>query len=169
MFNTQPSCLMRLAADGTVFAANDAALALLGVKSAAKALGQSFTTWLPQDQHERWRRFCDGVLTGASASIECDVNTPSGDRHHVLFHGVTLTEHPDGRPSMAVAARAVSAQRQLEAAIVELEMQLRERDKAWVQAQARLAEAATRARLTPASSWHAGSWPAPTRRGPAPR
>jgi PAS domain-containing protein len=141
VLDTQPSCLMRLAADGTVFAANDAALALLGVTSAAKALGQSFTNWLPADEHARWRAFCAGVLTGASASIECDITGPSGDRHAVLFHGVSLCDHPDGTPSMAVAARAVSGQRQLEAAIVELEAQLRERDKQWAQARARLAEA----------------------------
>ena len=143
------SCLLRLAADGTVFAVNDGALALLGVKSAARALGHSFTAWLPPDEHERWRAFCAGVLTGASVSIECDMNAPSGDRQPVLFHGVLLAEDPDGRPSMAVAARAVSAQRQLEAAIVELEMQLRERDKEWAQARVRLAEAATRARPRP--------------------
>jgi hypothetical protein len=125
-----------------VFAVSDGALGLLGVKSAARVLGQRFTAWLPQDQHERWREFCTGVLTGASASIECDVNAPSGGRHLVLFHGVLLADDADGRPSMAVAARAVSAQRQLEAAIVELELQLRERDKEWAQAQARYIRAA---------------------------
>ena len=169
MFNTQPSCLMRLAADGTVFAANDGALALLGVKSAAGVLGQRFTAWLPPDEHERWRAFCASVLTGASASIECDITGSPGHQHPVLFHGVSLADNPGGRPSMAVAARAVGAQRQLESAIVELEMQLRERDEEWAQARARLAEAATRARLMPASSWHAGWWPAPSRRGSAPR
>jgi PAS domain S-box-containing protein len=133
---------MRLAADGTVFAANDAALALLGVTSAAKALGQSFTQWLPPDEQERWQAFCTRVLTGASASIECDVSVPSGGRQPVLFHGVSLADHPDGRPSMAVAARAVSAQRQLEAAIVKLEAQLRERDREWARALERLAEGA---------------------------
>jgi PAS domain-containing protein len=169
MFNTQPSCLMRLAADGTVFAANDGVLALLGVKSAAGVLGQRFTAWLPPDEHERWRAFCASVLTGASASIECDITGSPGHQHPVLFHGVSLADDPGGRPLMAVAARAVGAQRQLESAIVELEMQLRQRDQEWAQARARLAEAATRARLMPADSWHAGWWPAPSRRGSAPR
>jgi PAS domain S-box-containing protein len=141
VLDTQPSCLMRLAADGTVFAANNAALALLGVKAAAQALGQRFTRWLPPDQHERWREFCAGVLTGASASIECEMIAPAGERHPVLFHGVPLCDHPDGTPSMAVAARAVSSQRQLETAIVRLEAQLRERDRESVQARARVAEA----------------------------
>ena len=128
---------MRLAADGTVFAANDGALALLGVKSAAGVLGQRFTAWLPPDEHERWRAFCASVLTGASASIECDITGSPGHQHPVLFHAVLLADDPGGRPSMAVAARAVGAQRQLESAIVELEMQLRERDEEWAQAPAR--------------------------------
>jgi hypothetical protein len=167
--DARPSCLMRLAADGTVFAANDAALALLGVTSAANALGQRFTNWLPADEHPRWRAFCAGVLAGVSASIECDITGPSGDRRAVLFHGVSLTQHPGGTPSMAVAARAVSGQRQLEAAIVELEAQLRERDSQWAHARERLAEAATRARLMPPNSWPEGRSPAPGRRGSAPK
>lgn len=142
--------MMRLAADGRVSAANEGALALLGLKSVARALGQSFTAWLPPHEHERWRAFCDGVLTGTSTSIECEITGSSGSRRAVLFHGVSLAEDPDGRPTMALAARAVSAQRQLEAAIVELEMQLRERDEDWAQARARLAEAATRVRPLPA-------------------
>jgi hypothetical protein len=124
-----------------VFAANDAALALLGVKATAQALGQRFTRWLPPEQHERWREFCAGVLTGASASIECEMHTPTGERHPVLFHGVPLCDHPDGTPSMAIAARAVSGQRQLETAIVRLEAQMRERDRDLVQARARTVEA----------------------------
>jgi hypothetical protein len=48
-------------------------------------------------------------------------------------------------------------------------MRLRERDEELAQAKARLAEAATRAQLMPANSSHAGWWPAPSRRGPAPR
>ena len=52
-----------------------------------------------------------------------------------------LANHPDGVDSIAVAARAVSGQRQLEAAIVELEGQLRERQGEALKARARLAEA----------------------------
>jgi chromosome segregation ATPase len=132
---------MRMGADGTVLAANDAALALLGVTSGAQALGRDFAVWVPPDQRDRWRAFAIGVAQGYPASIECDITAPSGDPHPTLFHGVPLSEHPDGVASIAVAARAVSAQRQLEAAIVELEEQLRERDAERLTARARLAEA----------------------------
>jgi PAS domain-containing protein len=136
-----PSCLMRLAADGMVLAANDAALMLLGAKTRAQALGQNFTKWLPPDQHEAWRAFSAGVLGGAPASIECDMSAPSGDRHPTLFHGVSLAKHPDGTPSMAVVARVITAQRHAEAAVVELKEQLRERDVERTHARERLAEA----------------------------
>ena len=141
LLDIQPGCLMRLGADGTVLAANDAALRLLGATSGAEALGRDIAAWVPPDQGELWRAFVIGVAQGCPASIECDITAPSGERHPTLFHGVPLPEHPDGVASMAVAARAVSGQRQLEAAIVELEEQLRERDADRLNARARLAEA----------------------------
>jgi len=148
LLDVQPGCLMRLSADGTVLAANDAALTLLGVTSGAQALGRDFAVWVAPDQIDRWRAFAMGVARGCPASIECDITAPSGDRHPTVFHGVPLSEHPDGVASLAVAARAVSGQRQLEAAIVELEEQLRERDDERLSARARLAELeATRGQL----------------------
>lgn len=146
LLDTQPSCLMRLSADGTVLAANDAALALLGVSSGTHALGHDFAAWVPKDQRERWQAFTTGVVGGHSASIECDIAAPTGNRQPTLFHAVPLTDHPDGVSSLAVAARAVSGQRQLEAAIVELEEQLRERDAERLKTRARLADAEARQR-----------------------
>jgi hypothetical protein len=137
---------MRLAADGTVLAANDAALKLIGVTSVAQVLGRDFSAWVPSDQRDRWRAFTIGVVQGSPASVECEIAAPSGDRQPTLFHGVPLTDHPDGVSSMAVAARAVSGQRQLEAAVIELEEQLRERDAERSKARERLAESESRQR-----------------------
>ena len=132
---------MRLGADGTVLAANDAALALLGVPSGTQALGRNFSVWVATDQRDQWSTFTSGVVEGHSASIECDIAAPTGVRQPTLFHGVPLTDHPDGVRSLAVAARAVSGQRQLEATVVELEETLRERDTERLKARTRLAEA----------------------------
>ena len=140
LLDTQPCCLMRLGADGTVLAANDAALMMLGERSPAQALGRDFALWIPPDQHDRWRAFTLGVVHGSPSSIECDVAGPSGARFPTLFHAVPLADHPDGVASMAVTARVISAQRQLEAAIGELTERLRERD---AEIQAREAALAT--------------------------
>ncbi len=127
LLDIQPGCLMRVGADGTVLAANDGALMLLGGRTPAEALGRDFALWVPPEQHERWRAFTLAVVQGSPSSIECDIAAPSGDRYPTLFHGIPLTDHPDGVASMAVAARVISAQRQLEAAIGELTGQLNER------------------------------------------
>jgi hypothetical protein len=127
LLDIQPGCLVRLAADGTVLAANDAALMLLGERSRAEALGRDFALWIPPDQLDRWRTFTLGVVQGSPSSIECDIAGPSGVRYPTLFHAVPLADHPDGMASMAVAARVISAHRQLEAAIDELTEQLCER------------------------------------------
>jgi hypothetical protein len=127
LLDIQPACLMRLGADGTVLAANDAALAMLGVKSGAQALGRDFSAWVPEDQCDRWKAFSGSVARGCPSSVECDIAAPHGDRQPTLFHGVPLADHPDGAASIAVAARAVSGQRHVEAAVVRLEEQLRQR------------------------------------------
>ena len=146
LLDIQPGCLMRLGAEGTLLAVNDAALALLGVTSSAAALGKDFTAWIRPDHRDRWQAFAAGVIRGAPASIECDVTPPSCDRRPTLFHGVPLADHPDGVPSIAITVRVVSAQYQLEASVFELEEQLRKQDAERLQAWARLmdAEAARR-------------------------
>ena len=140
LLDIQPSCLLRLGADGTVLAANDAALALLGATSGAQALGRDFTAWVPLYQRDQWREFAVGVARGDSASIECDITPAASDPRPTLFHGVPLPDHPDGVPSMAISARAVAGQRQLEAAVAELEEQLHERNAELLRATERLGE-----------------------------
>ncbi len=141
LLDVQPGCLMRLGADGTVLAANDAALTLLDLASRAEALGRDFTAWVPPEQHDRWKAFASAIVQGVPASIECDITTASGERRPALFHAMPLADHPDGVISMLVAVRAVSGQRQLEAAIVELEEQLRQCDADRRTARESLAEA----------------------------
>jgi hypothetical protein len=141
LLDIQPGCLLRLGADGMLLAASDAALALLGVASGAPALGRDFATWIRPDQHERWREFVAGVVKGVPASIECDMTLASGVARPTLFHAVPLADHPDGVPSIAVTARVVAAQYQLEASVFELGEQLREQDAERLQSWTRLVEA----------------------------
>jgi len=145
VLDTQPVCLIRLAADGTVLAANDAALMLLGVTSGAQALGRDFTAWIQPDQRERWRAFSAGVVQGGPASIECDLAAFPGERHPMLFHGVPLVNHPDGVESLAITARSMAGQRQLEGMVVDLEAQL-QRIKAELEARDETLVAAEAAR-----------------------
>ena len=141
LLDIQPGCLLRLGADGTLLAASDAALALLGVASGATALGRDFAVWIRPDQHERWREFVAGVLKGVPASIECDMTLASGVARPTLFHAVPLADHPDGVPSIAVTARVVAAQYQLEASVFELGEELRKQDAERLQSWTRLVEA----------------------------
>ena len=146
LLDVQPVCMMRLADDGTLLAANDAALALLRADTGAQALGRELSNWIPPDHRERWSAFSASVVAGHQASIECDLAQPGGDRMPALLHGVPMTDHPDGVRSIVVAARALASQRQLEAAIMELEAQLRDRDAERIKARARLAESEARQR-----------------------
>jgi len=137
---------MRLGEGGVVLAANDAALMLLGMQSGQQALGRAFAAWIPPEQRDRWHAFTAQVIGGSPSSIECDIIDVPGNPQATLLHGVPLADHPDGLPSMVVAARAVSGQRQLEAAVLEREAVLRELEAEREDARARLAEARDRQR-----------------------
>jgi hypothetical protein len=135
LLDAQPSCLLRVAADGTVLAANDAARMLLGVASLAETLGRDVADWIREDQRDPWRAFALRVVAGAHASVECDVTPSSGEPQLTRFHGIPL-DHPDGVASMAVVARVVTAQHRLETAVVELEARVKAGDEALAAAEA---------------------------------
>ncbi len=114
VLDTQPACLMRAGVDGCLLAANDAALALLGVADRGTALGATLMTWIAPEHHDRWRFFAERVVGGTRSSLECDLKTSDGETHNVVLHSVPLLDHADGVPSMILAIRDVSAAPSLE-------------------------------------------------------
>jgi PAS domain S-box-containing protein len=122
VLDTQPACLMRVGIDGHLLAANDAALALLGVADRSVALGATLMTWMAPQDCDRWRHFAERVVAGTRSSLECDLKTSDGETHNVVFHSVPLMDHADGVPSMILAIRDVSAVHRLEMALQEREV-----------------------------------------------
>jgi chromosome segregation ATPase len=121
ILDKQPACLMRIGIDGLILAANDAAIELLGAKQPAQVLGGSLMSWIVSAHQDAWRDFARSVGGGASQSLECDLNSVSGNPRSVVFHGIPLVDHADGIPSLIVGARDASAVRRLEAALHESE------------------------------------------------
>jgi PAS fold len=121
VLDTQPACLMRVGTDGCLLAANDAALALLGVEDRNVALGATLMTWMAPEHHDRWRHFAERVVAGTRSSLECDLKTSDGAAHQVILHSVPLLDHTDGVPSMILSIRDVSAVHRLESALQESE------------------------------------------------
>ena len=117
----QPSCLLRVAADGLVLAANDAALALLGAEAHPQVLGKPLTTLIASAHHDAWLAFVDKVTHGSSQSFECDLQDVTGATRSVVLHGVPLLDHEDGVPSLLLSARDAAALRGVEAALHESE------------------------------------------------
>lgn len=108
---------MRVAVDGELLAANQAALALLGAQDLADVVGHSLTQRLAPNHGTEWSNFADRVWHGAPGSFECDVTTVSGDSKNVLFQAVPLPGHPDEVRSLLLAARDMSTNRRLEMAL----------------------------------------------------
>ena len=112
---------MRIAADGLVLAANDAALALLGAETHPQVLGKQLTPLIAPAHHEAWLAFVDKVTHGSSQSFECDLHDVTGATRSVVLHGVPLLDHEDGVPSLLLSARDAAALRGVEAALHESE------------------------------------------------
>jgi PAS domain S-box-containing protein len=117
LLERQPSCLVRVAADGTFLAVNDAALNLLGAEELGNVLGNKLTDVIAPEHHELWRDFVIRVWTEVSGSVECDLLDEDGERRTVRFKGIALTDHPDGVRSLLVNIHDISSARRMEQAL----------------------------------------------------
>jgi hypothetical protein len=137
----QPSCLIRVGTDATLLAVSDAALTLLGARDLAQLLETSLVDRIRSDSApDVWADFATRVISGGSASAECDIDDVAGTRRSVLLLGVALPDHPDGIPSLLVTVRDVSTARGLEASLHEQEELRRSVQVALAAATAQLAQ-----------------------------
>jgi PAS domain-containing protein len=120
LLDKQPSCVMRVAADGRLLAVNDAALSLLGARALVDVLGTMFTERLHGDG-TGWTEFSRRVAQSGSASTECEMSDLAGGRRAIAMQGVVVADHPDGEESLLVAVRDVSTSRRLQASLHEQE------------------------------------------------
>jgi PAS domain-containing protein len=120
LLDKQPSCIMRIAADGRLLAVNDAALSLLGARALADVLGTPFTERLVGDG-AAWAEFVRRVAQSGSASTECEMSDLAGAPRAIVMQGIVLPGHPDGEDSLLVGVRDVSTSRRLQASLHEQE------------------------------------------------
>src|SRR5688572_30109327 len=82
----QPSCLIRVGTDATLLAVSDAALTLLGARDLAQLLETSLVDRIRSDSApDVWADFATRVISGGSASAECDIDDVAGTRRSVLL------------------------------------------------------------------------------------
>lgn len=121
ILDKQPSCLLRVALDGTLLAVNDAALSLLGARKLAQVLDTNLMERLGDESPTSvWADFVERVSRGSS-SVECEMVDLAGSRRAVILQGIVLGNHPDAVPSLLVSVRDVSTSRRLEESLEEQE------------------------------------------------
>ena len=120
LLERQPSCLIRVAVDGTLLAVNEAALSLLGASELGQVLDSSLVECI-EDGRTTWSGFIQRVANGGSASLECEMTDRTGARRAVILQAVMLPAHPDGHESLLVTVRDVSTSRRLQASLQEQE------------------------------------------------
>ena len=71
LIEKQPAVLMRVALDGAVLAANDAALGLLGAEDLNQLAGLMLPACVAPEHRDRWNEFTAAIANGTSKSFEC--------------------------------------------------------------------------------------------------
>jgi hypothetical protein len=125
MLERQPSCLMRVGADGTILAASDAAISLLGGRGLAFVLETSLIDRLAGSGADLWSELVARIRQSGSASAECEMTDLTGLGRAVILQGASLPGHPDGIESLVLVVRDVSTARRLEESLKEQEDQRR--------------------------------------------
>jgi nitrogen-specific signal transduction histidine kinase len=125
LLDKQPSCVMRVAANGRLLAVNEAAVSLLGARALVDVLGAMFTERLIGDG-TAWADFVRRVSQAGSASTECEMSDLAGVERAVIMQGVAMPDHPDGEESLLVAVRDVSTAKRLQVSLQEQEDSVRE-------------------------------------------
>src|SRR5687767_1189692 len=114
LIEKQPAVLMRVALDGAVLAANDAALGLLGAEDLNQLAGLMLPVCVAPEHHDQWNEFTAAIANGTSKSFECLFTNLVGTSRQIVFHGVPLIDHPDGVLSVILSAHDMSALRRSE-------------------------------------------------------
>ena len=117
LIEKQPAVLMRVALDGAVLAANDAALGLLGAEDLNQLAGLMLPACVAPEHRDRWNEFTAAIANGTSKSFECLFTNLVGTCRQIVFHGVPLLDHHDGVPSVILSAHDMSALRRSEEVI----------------------------------------------------
>lgn len=121
LLESQPAPLLRVGADDSILAVNDAGLALLWADRREAVLDRLVTGWIPGEQHDAWRRFASRVVGGSPSSIQCDLAGAPGERRAVVAHGVPIDDALDGVRSLLLIVQDRSLVRTLEDAFVDKE------------------------------------------------
>lgn len=108
---------MRVAVDGHLLAANEAALALFGAQELADVVGHSLVDRIAASSLAEWSGFAERVWDEGPGSTECVVVTVPGAQKSVLFQAVPLPGHPDEIRSILLTVRDLSTSHRLETAL----------------------------------------------------
>ncbi len=114
LIEKQPAVLMRVALDGAVVAANDAAMGLLGAEDLDQLAGLMLPACVAPEHRDGWNEFTAAIAKGTSKSFECLFTNLVGTCRQIVFHGVPLIDHHDGLPSVILSAHDMSALRRSE-------------------------------------------------------
>jgi PAS domain S-box-containing protein len=108
-----PVPLLRVDADGTLLAVNQAGLALLCATALDEVLGISLFTFLPDEARASCKAFLEHVIHGQDGSFDVDLCALTGATYALELHAVAHPGPVDAAPSVMISARDVTSWRHL--------------------------------------------------------
>lgn len=115
ILDSEPECVMVLAADGSTIQINQAGLALFEVKSLAELGSQSLLNFVLPSHREAFSEMLRRVLAGENANFEFNVQGSHGTRCWIDTKATPLRNASGAVVSLLAVARDTTARRQAEA------------------------------------------------------
>jgi PAS domain S-box-containing protein len=90
IWETTPECMKVVARDGTLLRINSAGVDMSGAPSEAALLGKSFYDFVAPEHRDRYVEFNQSICSGGEGSLEFDIITLHGERHHMETHAAPM-------------------------------------------------------------------------------
>src|SRR5258705_13172263 len=121
---TTPECVHVIAGDGTLLSVNAAGAAMAGASSVDRMLGRNFYDLVTPEDRERYRAFNERVCAGQKGFLEFHIFRLDGECRHLETRAAPL-RNDDGTVAQLCEARDMTARKQAEAQLHEIERNLR--------------------------------------------
>ncbi|MCL4524653.1 MAG: PAS domain S-box protein [Acidobacteria bacterium] len=125
VLDTEPECVKRVAADGTLLDMNPAGLAMIEAESAAEVIGKCVYGLILPEHREAFRQLTERVCQGESGALEFEICGLKGTRRWLETRAVPLRRDAGGTFELLGVTRDITERKRAEVALKESEERFR--------------------------------------------
>ena len=115
IFETTPECVKLVSRDGTLLKMNASGLSMVGASCVEAVVGKCVYDLIAPEHRDAFREFNERVCAGERGSLEFDIVSLAGARHHMETRATPL-RHSDGTTVQLAITRDITDRRRIERA-----------------------------------------------------